>query len=76
MARPRKKAKPTFEERMDAITQTLELVALMQIQNEKQLTRMEKFAEKTDKKLDRLAQFTLTNVVSQHKRIKKLEDKR
>lgn len=59
MAAPKKKRKPTIEERLEAITQTLELVAAMQLVNEKQLERFE--------------QFTLINLTSHHRRITKLE---
>lgn len=55
----RKKPKPTIDQRLEAIVETLELVAQMQLQ--------------TDKKLDRLAAFTLTNFVGHNKRLKRLE---
>jgi hypothetical protein len=55
----KKKRKPTIEDRLEAIVHTLELLAGMQLQ--------------TEKKLDRLAAFTLTNTVSHHKRLKRLE---
>jgi hypothetical protein len=63
---PRKKRKPTIDERLDAIAQSLELLVGMQIATEKTVDKLARFT-------NRFATFTLTNVVSQHKRIKKLE---
>lgn len=67
------KKKPTLDERLEAIIHTLELVAAMQMQTEKKLDVLEKNMDRLEKFSERFAEFTFTNIVSQHKRIKKLE---
>lgn len=59
MAPRRQKGKPTIEDRLEAIVQTLEIVAAMQLAAEK--------------RLDRFESFTLANLVGHNKRLKKLE---
>ena len=71
--RPRKK--PTIDERLDAITETLELVAGMQLTNEKAITSLAKAIERTEKNLDRLERLTKVMLISHEARIKKLERK-
>lgn len=61
MAPRRQKGKPTIEQRLEAITQTLEVVAGMQLTTEKELTHLAK-----------LSRIVMT---SHEARIKKLEKK-
>jgi hypothetical protein len=63
--------KPTIEERLEAITQTLELVAGMQQTNEKAIERLTGDVGKLTSDVDKL----LIIVTIQNERIKRLEDK-
>lgn len=56
-----KMKRPTLTERLDAIVETLEIVAAMQLAAEK--------------RLDRFEAFTVANLVGHNKRLKKLEGK-
>jgi hypothetical protein len=69
MAPRREKGKPTIEQRLDAITETLELVAGMQLTVEKSL-------KQTAKNLERLSLLGATVMTSHEARIRKLEGRR
>ena len=55
-----RKKTPTLNQRLEAIVETLEIVAAMQLAAEK--------------RLDRFEAFTVANLVSHNKRLKRLEN--
>jgi F0F1-type ATP synthase gamma subunit len=60
--------KPTIEQRLEAIAETLEIVAAMQLASEKRM-------DAALKRMDRFEAFTFVNLVGHNKRLKKLEGK-
>jgi hypothetical protein len=68
MKQPRRR-KPTIEERLEAIVETLELVAAMQLSNEKEI-------EQTQKDLSHLTKLSRIVMTSHEARIKSLEGKK
>lgn len=72
--------KPTIEQRLEAITQTLELVAGMQLATDRKLDRvaieleqLSKLAAQTNKDLGHLTALSKIVFTSHEARIKKLE---
>jgi methyl-accepting chemotaxis protein len=69
--------KPTIEERLEAITQTLELVAIQNEQNTKAIGRVDAQIEKLTGIVEKLtrAMTTLAEAMADHhRRIRRLED--
>jgi transcription initiation factor IIF auxiliary subunit len=61
------------DERLDALTQSLELIAHMQMATDRQIDKVEKQVEKVEKQIDRFVMFAQAIIERFDKRITKLE---